>query len=62
MVATGDKAAGADIVRSMAQRAGADIVEVEGSHVIMISRPDVVADVIKTAAAAVSRPVAATAG
>jgi hypothetical protein len=36
--------------------------EVEGSHVIMISRPDVVADVIKTAAAAVSRTVAGTAG
>ena len=30
VVATGDKAAGSDIVRSMAQRAGADIVEVEG--------------------------------
>jgi hypothetical protein len=30
--------------------------------VIMISRPDAVADVIKTAAAAVSRPAAATAG
>ena len=28
---------------------------------IMISRPDVVADVIKTATAAVGRPVAATA-
>jgi hypothetical protein len=46
----------------MAERAGATITEVNGSHVIMISRPDVVADVIKTAAAAVSRPVAATAG
>jgi hypothetical protein len=30
--------------------------------VIVISRPDVVADVIKTAVAGVSRPVAATAG
>jgi hypothetical protein len=30
--------------------------------VIMISRPDAVADVIKTAAAAVSHPEAATAG
>jgi len=39
VVATGDKAAGADVVRSMARRAGADIVEVEGSHVIMISQP-----------------------
>ena len=62
VVATGDKAAGTDVVRSMAERAGATITEVEGSHVIMISRPDAVADVIKTAAAAVSRPVVATAG
>ena len=62
VVATGDKAAGTDVVRSMAERAGATITEVEGSHVIMISRPEAVADVIKTAAAAVSRPAAATAG
>jgi pimeloyl-ACP methyl ester carboxylesterase len=53
VVATGDKAAGADLVRSMAQRAGADIVEVEGSHVIMISQPQVVTDHILTAARAV---------
>jgi Alpha/beta hydrolase family len=58
VLATPDKAAGTDVVRSMAERAGATITEVEGSHVIMISRPDVVAEVIKTAAAAVSRPVA----
>ena len=31
VVATGDKAAGSDVVRSMAQRAGAAITEVEGS-------------------------------
>jgi len=62
VVATGDKAAGTDVIRSMAERAGATITEAEGSHVIMISRPDVVADVIKTAAATVSRPVAAAAG
>ena len=37
VVAIGDKAAGSDVVRSMARRAGADIVEVEGSHVIMVS-------------------------
>jgi hypothetical protein len=43
----------------MAERAGATITEVEGSHVIMISQPDAVADVILTAAAAVDRaPVA----
>ena len=54
VVATGDKAAGADVVRSMAQRAGADIVEVEGSHVIMISQPQVVTDHILKAARAVA--------
>jgi pimeloyl-ACP methyl ester carboxylesterase len=43
VVATGDKAAGSDVVRSMAERAGAEITEVEGSHVIMVSRPQVVA-------------------
>jgi pimeloyl-ACP methyl ester carboxylesterase len=46
VVASGDKAAGADVVRSMAERAGAKITEVEGSHVIMVSQPQVVADVI----------------
>jgi pimeloyl-ACP methyl ester carboxylesterase len=54
VVATGDKAAGADIVRSMAQRAGADIVEIEGSHVIMISQPQAVTDHILKAARAVA--------
>jgi pimeloyl-ACP methyl ester carboxylesterase len=57
VVATGDKAAGTDVVRSMAERAGASITEVEGSHVIMISRPDVVADVIMEAVATVRSPV-----
>jgi pimeloyl-ACP methyl ester carboxylesterase len=54
VVATGDKAAGADITRSMAERAGADIVEVEGSHVIMISQPQAVTDqILKAVGAAV---------
>lgn len=52
VVATGDKAAGADVVRSMAERAGADIVEVEGSHVIMISQPQAVTDQILKAVGA----------
>ena len=55
VVATGDKAAGADVIRSMAKRAGATITEVEGSHVIMISQPQAVTDVILAAVAAVSR-------
>jgi pimeloyl-ACP methyl ester carboxylesterase len=55
VVATGDKAAGADVVRSMAERAGATITEVEGSHVIMISQPQIVTDVILKAVAAVGQ-------
>jgi pimeloyl-ACP methyl ester carboxylesterase len=46
VVATGDKAAGADLTRSMAERAAAKITEVDGSHVIMVSQPQAVADVI----------------
>ncbi len=57
VVATGDKAAGSDVVRSMAKRAGATITEVEGSHVIMISQPQVVTDVILSAVAAVGKQV-----
>jgi pimeloyl-ACP methyl ester carboxylesterase len=53
VVATGDKAAGTDVIRSEAERAGAKITEVEGSHVIMISQPQVVTDVIMEALAAV---------
>ena len=53
VVATGDKAAGADVIRSMAQRARSTITEVEGSHLIMLSQPDAVTDVILAAVAAV---------
>jgi pimeloyl-ACP methyl ester carboxylesterase len=61
VVATGDKAAGTDVVRSMAERAGATITELDGSHVIMVSQPAAVAEVISNAAASVSEPaVAAT--
>jgi pimeloyl-ACP methyl ester carboxylesterase len=54
VVAAADRAAGTDIVRSMAERAGARITELEGSHVIMVSQPDAVADAILEAVAAVS--------
>ncbi|MCU1664769.1 MAG: hypothetical protein QOI36_3012 [Pseudonocardiales bacterium] len=53
VVATGDKAAGSDVVRSMAERARATIVEIEGSHVIMISQPRAVTDLILQAIDAV---------
>jgi pimeloyl-ACP methyl ester carboxylesterase len=55
VVASPDKAAGTDVVRWMAERAGATITEVEGSHVIMVSQPQAVTDVILAAVAAVSR-------
>lgn len=62
VVASGDRAAGADVIRSQAERAGASITEVEGSHVIMISQPDTVAEVVLTAAASVNQPAAAVGG
>ena len=52
-MATGDRAAGTDLVRAHAERAGADITEVDGSHVIMISQPQAVVDVIESAIAKV---------
>jgi len=58
VVATGDKAAGTDVIRSQAKRAGATITEVEGSHMIMISQPQAVTDVILEALAAVNTPLA----
>jgi pimeloyl-ACP methyl ester carboxylesterase len=54
VVATGDRAAGTDVTRSMAERAGAKITEVDGSHVIMLSKPEAVANVVLEAAAAVT--------
>ena len=54
VVATDDRAAGTDVVRSMAERAGAKITEVDGSHVIMVSQPQAVSEVILEAVAAVA--------
>jgi pimeloyl-ACP methyl ester carboxylesterase len=54
VVATGDKAAGADVIRSMAERAGSEITEADGSHVIMMSQPQMVTDVILGVIAKVS--------
>ncbi|HEX5498282.1 MAG TPA: alpha/beta hydrolase [Thermomicrobiales bacterium] len=46
--------------RAMAERAKATIVEIDGSHVVMIAQPQKVADVILTAVAAVGGAGAAT--
>ena len=58
VVATGDKTVGTDVVRFCAERAEATITEIDASHVVMISQPQAVTDVILTAIEAVS-PVAA---
>jgi len=55
IVPTGDKAIGTDIVRFYAERAGSTITELEGSHVIMISQPQAVTDVIESAIGEVAR-------
>lgn len=55
VVPTGDRAAGSDVLRSMAQRAGAEVLELEGSHVIMVSQPEPVADLIERALEDVGR-------
>jgi pimeloyl-ACP methyl ester carboxylesterase len=55
VVASPDLAAGTDVVRSMAERAGATITELEGSHVIMVSQPQAVTDVIQRALTAVEQ-------
>jgi pimeloyl-ACP methyl ester carboxylesterase len=61
VIATGDKAAGTDVTRALAQRAGATITEIAGSHLIMISQPQAVTDAILSAVAAVSESPAASA-
>jgi pimeloyl-ACP methyl ester carboxylesterase len=53
VVTTGDLTVGTDIVASMARRAGAQVVELEGSHAVLVSRPDAVTEVIGTALEAV---------
>jgi hypothetical protein len=46
--------ASAVVARSMAKRAGADTVGIEGSHTIMISQPRAVTDVILKAVRVIS--------
>ena len=53
IVATRDRTVQPDLQRFVAKRMGATIVEVESSHVAMLSKPAVVLDVIRKAAKAV---------
>ena len=50
LVATDDKMIPPRAQRFMAERAGAKVVEVEGSHAIYVSQPQAVASIIKEAA------------
>jgi pimeloyl-ACP methyl ester carboxylesterase len=61
VIASGDKAAGTDLTRSMAERAGATVTEVDASHVVMVSQPQAATDVILDAVAAVDASTGANA-
>jgi pimeloyl-ACP methyl ester carboxylesterase len=50
IIATEDHSLATDLQRFMAKRAGGNISEIKGSHVIFISHPKEVADVIEAAA------------
>jgi pimeloyl-ACP methyl ester carboxylesterase len=54
VVGTEDRVIPPDTQRRMAQRAGATITEVAGSHVSMVSNPRATIDAILAAAAAVA--------
>ena len=49
VVATADMTIGVSGLRLMAERAGAITVEVDASHLVMMSQPEVVADTIRSA-------------
>ena len=51
LVATGDRMIPPPAQRAMSERAGATVTEAAGSHAIYVSQPQVVADLIKQAAA-----------
>jgi pimeloyl-ACP methyl ester carboxylesterase len=53
-VARDDQTIPADAQRFMASRAGAETVEVDASHAVLLSQPAAVADLIRTAALATS--------
>jgi len=52
LVATKDRMIPPPAQRSMSERAGATVEEAAGSHAIYVSRPDVVADLIRSAVSA----------
>jgi pimeloyl-ACP methyl ester carboxylesterase len=59
VVATGDHAINPDAERFMAARASATTIEVDASHVVMVSQPTRVVEMIQAAIAATARQAAA---
>jgi len=55
IVAKNDRTVHPELERFVAKRMGATIYETDSSHVPMLSNPDLVIDVIRTAASAVQR-------
>jgi pimeloyl-ACP methyl ester carboxylesterase len=53
IVATQDRTVHPDLQRFVSKRMGATVTEVESSHVPMLSKPELVIDVVRTAAKAV---------
>ena len=53
VVGTADNTIGPTGAALMAQRSGAEVTEIDASHVVMMSQPQAVADVILTAVTAV---------
>ena len=58
LVTTGDLMIPPEAQRTMAERIGATVVEVDASHSVYVSQPAAVADVIKQAAAATAKEAA----
>jgi len=54
LVATDDRMIPPPAQRAMSKRAGSNVVEAKGSHAIYVSQPEVVAEIIKTAAKSLS--------
>ena len=54
LIATDDRMIPPAAQRAMAERADAKVTETPGSHSVYVSRPEPVAELIKTAAAAVT--------
>ena len=59
IVATQDRMIAPELERMMYQRAKAQVTEIKGSHVVFMSQPRAVADVIEEAARNANNPVAA---